>query len=116
MGFLSQRREPELHGEALAALAALAHRAGRPDPVLSRALQGPEPWKSLAEQVLGQDGGKYLRSPGRRLFLPSLKLAQRVVYLENGQEMFRLELEEVSFFNRHDERLFEKPKARERNL
>jgi len=51
------------------------------------------------------------KAPGRRLYLPGLKLARRIVVTEEKTraEKFELELVEFGVFNRHDPALFVPP-------
>lgn len=97
--------------EAQAALAAVAFRGGEPEPVLERALEGPQPARGFAAAALGDDGGAYAARPGRRLYLPNLKVAHRVVFRKEGEEkdFFEMRLVGLQAFNALEEKLFARP-------
>ena len=101
--------------EVQEALAAVAHRDGKPDPALLKALGGPRELQAVAA-ALGRDGGAFARRPGRRLYQPGLQVAHRIEYQlkekkeEGGDKArFVLELVDLQFYNRHDDRLFDRP-------
>ncbi len=69
LDFAARTGDEELAREARAALAALAERDGKADPVVAQALEDKDSGRrGAAAAVLGKDGGAYLKQPGRRLF------------------------------------------------
>jgi hypothetical protein len=96
--------------EVRAALVALAHRDGKPDPDLVGALDGKDAVKrEAARGVLGKDGGGFLKRPGRRLFLQGPPTATRTVGLTDGKKQMELEVVEVQYFNAFEDREFARP-------
>jgi hypothetical protein len=109
---LCASRDEDEKRELLAALAVLAYDRGEPDATLLRALKGPGPARSFAAAALGRDDGAYLRQAGRRLYLPSLKLAHRLtVHREGNEKVFEMQLEDVQAFNALEEKFFARPAA-----
>ncbi len=93
------------------ALAAVALRDGKPDPVVLEALADADPArKAAAAAALGKDGGAFEKQPGRRLFLHGLKRAMKTTYFQDGQKQLVLEVTEVELVNRFEERVFARPK------
>jgi hypothetical protein len=111
---LCASRDEDEKRELLAALAALAYDRGEPDATLLRALKGPGPARGFAAAALGRDDGAYLRQAGRRLYLPSLKLAHRLtVHREGNEKVFEMHLEDVQAFNALEEKFFARPATSE---
>jgi len=109
---LCASRDEDEKRELQAALAALAYDRGEPDTTLLRALKGTGPTRSFAAAALGRDDGAYRRQPGRRLYLPRLKLAHRMVVHKEGDDketLFELHLEDVQAFNVLEEKFFTRP-------
>jgi hypothetical protein len=103
--------EEPLTSDVYAALACFALRNGKPDPALLAALGDKDAVKkAAAAAVLGRDGGVYLKKPGRRLFLRSPLRPTRVVNTVDGQTRRSLETVEVIYYNRLDDKLFERPR------
>ena len=96
--------------EALAALASLADDNGKPDNTLLEALKDANPLRrAAAEAVLGRDGGKFEKLPGRRLHLTGLKFPGKIAYLQNGQKSLEYEITDVQVFNQFDDSVFAEP-------
>jgi len=111
--FLPRAGDEELAREVKAALAALAAAGGKPHPALVKALDDRDPARrAAAAAVLGKDGGAYLKQPGRRLYLPGLKLAMKAVIYAEGKKSMEREYSEVQFFNRFDDGVFARPAER----
>jgi hypothetical protein len=115
LAYLARCQDPDDRRELQAALMAVAHRDGRPDPALLKAYEGgPEPSRKFAAAALGRDGGAYARQPGRRLYLPGLtglKVAHRMTLSIEKEKVFDLELLDLQVFNDNEERLFARPVA-----
>lgn len=110
LGFLPAAADEALAREARFALAAVAVADGKPDPVLATALQDADPLRSAAARAaLGQDGGKLAQEPGRRLFLPGLKLAMKVAEYREGKKSMEWQRVEVLLFNKFPDAVFAKP-------
>jgi hypothetical protein len=109
LAYLTDAAGPAEAAEVRAALAAVAVRDGKADPVLLKALDEKGSRRDHAAAALGRDKGEYAARPGRRLYLPPLKIAHKIEYLEGTKPQFSMELTEVQFFNRLDERLFDAP-------
>jgi len=93
-----------------AALYAIGSSPGKPDPVLVEALHSKDPERrAAAAAALGRDGGAYRRLPGRRVYIPGLKGARKLVYYQQGKKIMELETTEVQFFNKFEDKLFAKP-------
>jgi hypothetical protein len=102
--------DPEVAEEIRAALVALSEHDGKPNPVLLKALKDSDPIRRAAAQaVLGKDGGVYLKKPGRRLFLRSVKQPRKTLSSTDGKESMELEVVEVHYFNRFEDREFARP-------
>ncbi len=102
--------EGDLADDIRAALAALAMRTGRPDPDLLAALAGKDAVRrAAAAAVLGRDGGAYLARPGRRLFLRHPLSPTKVSFAGAGAGARSLVTHEVIYYNRIDDRAFERP-------
>jgi hypothetical protein len=96
--------------EIKAALVVLARRDGKPDPALTKALDDKDAFRRLvAAAVLGKDGGAYLKEAGRRIYLPGLKTAAKVIYYSNGNKTSEMDVTEVEYFNRFEDKLFARP-------
>jgi hypothetical protein len=96
--------------EVKAALVVYADRDGKPDPALLRALDDTDPVRrSAARDVLGRDGGSYLREPGRRVFLHGLRQPMTLIQRRGNWPPAVRSLLEVEFFNDFDPGLFTRP-------
>jgi hypothetical protein len=98
--------------DVLAALVPLAERPGAAKAVLVTALDDKDPARrEAARAVLGKDGGTYLNRPGRRLLLPDVRMAHRRMLSVSGNvhDQIELNISEVQFFNRFEDREFAKP-------
>jgi HEAT repeat protein len=96
--------------EVRATLYHLAHRDAKPVPVLVKALKDKDPVRrAAAAAALGKDGGAYASLPGRRVYLPGLQYALKATLYEDGTKRVELEVLDVQFFNRFDDKLFAKP-------
>ena len=101
--------DAEVAREARAALFAMAMRHGKPDPVLVRALEDKDARRREAAAALGKDGGAYARSPGRRLFGPTPKIARKHKGLIDGKVEMELETTDYQLFNAFEDKIFAKP-------
>jgi hypothetical protein len=98
--------------EALAALAAVALRDGKPDPDLLRAVQGNNPkLRQAALVALGRDGGAFRNRPGQRVIIEGLRYPARVELYRDGKKEMELEVLEVQILNRLDDAVFARPTA-----
>ncbi len=107
LNYLPAASEP---GEVYAALYAIVHQDGKPDPILVRALEDKNPVRrSAAMAALGKDGGAYARRPGRRLFFRPPKLAGRHKGWIDGKLQMEMEIFDFQFFNAFDDKVFARP-------
>ena len=91
------------------ALVALAERDGKPDPALMCALEDKDQnRRAAAEAVLGKDGGKFLKEPDRRLYMRGILLPRSVTSFTDGEKDTILEIVEVEYRNRIDDKVFSK--------
>ncbi len=96
--------------DVLSALAELAGRPGRPNPVIVRALDDRDPVRrEAARAVLRKDGGAYLDRPGRLLFPAGVRVPYRRVLSRDGGTDAELTITDIRFFNRFDDKEFSKP-------
>jgi hypothetical protein len=96
--------------EVRAALASLAETDPRSKAVLRAALKDKDAARrEAAAAALGEDGGAYLKRPGRRLYLTGLRQAMRQTTLVDGKPQIDLEIVEVHCFNRFHDQEFAKP-------
>lgn len=109
LAYLGRCQNESERREVAAALAAAAYRDDEPEPVLLDALKGPQPARGHAAAALGRDDGASARQPGRRLYLPKLKMAHKMIFTGDREKLFEMELLDMQVFNRHDERLFARP-------
>jgi hypothetical protein len=110
---LVRTRDEAVAREVRAALAAVAARTGKPDPVLQRALQDRDSQRqAAAAAALGRDGGAYARLPGRRLYLTGLKLPMKAVSYTDGKKVAERMVVAVEFFNEFDDSVFARPAER----
>jgi HEAT repeat protein len=102
--------DQEVAVEVRAALAAIAARQETPDPALVQALAGKDPVRrEAAAAVLGKDGGAYLSQPGRRIYLPGRKQALKSQQTTGGKQTINIELTEMHYFNRFEDKVFARP-------
>ncbi len=93
------------------ALAAVALRDGKPEPVLVQALEDKDPLRrAAATAALGRDGGTAQKQPGRRVFFPGLKVARKITTYQDGKKESEYELLEIQLFNKFDDGLFVQPR------
>jgi hypothetical protein len=96
--------------EVRAALAAVAQRDGKPDPVLVQALEDKDPERrAAAAAALGRGSEPGKERPGQQLFLPGLKRARKVVIFQDSKKLLEYEEQEVKFFNKFKDDVFAKP-------
>jgi hypothetical protein len=91
------------------ALFELAVRDGKPEPVLVKAMAGPEPLRSLAAAALGRDAGAARRQPGRRLLLHGVKWPTKGILSRDRTTLFEWKITDIQFYNKLDDSLFAKP-------
>jgi hypothetical protein len=107
---LLRTRDEVMAREVRAALAALAVRDGKPEPVLVQALADRDAQRqAAASAALGRDGGAYARQPGRRLYLSGLKLPMKAVTYSDGKKLAEREVVAVEFFNEFEDSVFARP-------
>ncbi len=88
----------------------LAQRPGGPARALVRALDDRDPARrEAARAALGKDGGAYLDRPGRRLFLPGLRLPYKQTLCLGGTPALEMTVTDIRFFNRFDDKEFARP-------
>jgi hypothetical protein len=93
------------------ALAAVALPGVKPDKVVEQALEDKDPARrAAAAAALGKDGGAFEKQPGRRLFPTGLKHPMKTTYYQDGQKQLVLEVTELQFYNRFDDKVFARPK------
>jgi hypothetical protein len=110
LDYLPSAPDEAVAGEVKAALFAIARGMKNPDKALLEALRSKDPQRrAAAAGALGRDGGAYEKQPGRRCYVPGLKLCCKFIYYLNGQPGIELEMVDVQFFNSFEERLFAKP-------
>lgn len=108
--FLHSAADAALAREVRFSLAALAHVDGKPDPVLVKALEDTDPARSAAARAaLGKDDGNLAQQPGRRLFLPGLKVAMKVAEYREGKKSMDWERVNILMYNKFDDAMFAKP-------
>jgi hypothetical protein len=96
--------------EIKAALYAQVQAAGKPEDVLSRALDDRDPARqAVASAVLGKDGGAYLKEPRRRVYVRLPKLPMKTRDIVDGKMQMEMEYAEPECFNRFDPKEFAKP-------
>ena len=97
--------------ELRGALTALALRDGKPDKLLEKALEDKDPARrSAAAAAVGKDGGAFAKQANRRLFLRGVKRAMKETSFEDGEKQGEVEVVEIQFYNRFDDKIFDKPK------
>lgn len=107
---------PSLPDDALGrelrgALALVAQRDGKPDPLVQQALRDTNPARrSAAEAALGRDGGAFVRQPGRRVLVAGLKKPRKVALYQDGKKEMEWEVTEVQLFNKLEDSLFARPR------
>ena len=110
LDFLPAAADPQLAREVRFTLAALAQRDGKPARALVEAAEGKDPLRRAAAlAALGRDGGTLAREPGRRLFLPNVTVARKVLELREGKKYVEWERVEIELFHQLEETLFAKP-------
>ncbi len=102
--------DADVANEVRAVLFALAHRDGRPNAALVKALHDKDSQRSAAAAAaLGKDGGVYARQPNRRLFLRPRKIAMKHQSWVDGKLQMEMETSDYQFFNAFEDKLFDKP-------
>lgn len=105
--------DPELQAEVYAALAAVALKDGKPDAALKTALESKDDrLRAAAEAVVGEDGGKWKKQAGRRLFHGDVKVPMKALLFKDGKKYFEREIITQQYFNRFDEAIWAKPGAK----
>jgi hypothetical protein len=104
--------DEDLKRDLWTALAALAVPGGKPDPRVEKALQDKNPARrAAAAAALGQDGGAFVRQPGRRLFPVGLKKAFKYTQFQDGEKQAEWVITDLQFFHRLDDRVLAPPQA-----
>jgi hypothetical protein len=107
---LADGADASVTAEIKAALLLLAQRPGGPPAALKAALTDKSPARrAVAAAALGADGEAYLKSP-RRLYLPGLKQPMKLTMFRDGKKEAVLELSELHYYNRFDDKEFERPR------
>jgi hypothetical protein len=97
--------------EVHAALAEVAIRDGKPDPVLVDALESKDPVRrAAAAAALGRDGGAYQEQPGRRLYPTGIKYPTKYITYQDGKKSTEHEVIEIEFFNEFEPGTFARPR------
>jgi hypothetical protein len=111
LDYLASAPDEAVRYEVQSALAALAMRDGKPDPVLEAALQDKDGRRrSAAAAALGRRDAadREAPPPGRQLYLPALKEAWKGVKYRDGKKWMEWELTEVQYFGKLDDHIFAK--------
>ena len=109
LDYLPAAEEPVVR-DIKAALVILAQRDGKPDPALTKALDDKDALRrKVAAAVLGKDGGAYLKDPGRRIYPHGLKVPMKTIHYNDGKKSAEMDVVEVQFFNRFEDKLFDRP-------
>jgi hypothetical protein len=96
--------------ETLFALTSLVEVDAKAKGVVETALGDADLKKrAAAEMVLGKDGGKFLKQPGRRVVLEGIRFARVARIFRSGQLHFEMETFDHQFYNRFDDSLFARP-------
>jgi hypothetical protein len=95
--------------EVRSALAEVALRDGKPDPVLVAACASDDPARRSAARAALWADGPVLDAPGRRLYPAGLKYPHKYIRYSANQLETETEFVEVGFFNRFDDSRFAKP-------
>jgi hypothetical protein len=96
--------------ETLFALTNLVEVDARAKGAIEAALRDPDAKKrGAAEMVLGKDGGKFLKEPGRRVVLEGIRFARVARIYRSGQLHFEMETFDHQFYNRFDDSTFARP-------
>ncbi len=97
--------------ELRAALAAVAVRGGKPDPLVEKALSDKDAARrAAAAAALGRDGGAFEKQPGRRLLVGGVKKPHKVTMYQDGKKEVEWEVIDVQYFNKFDDSLFARPR------
>jgi len=93
--------------EVRAALAAVAVSNGKPDPVVTRALDDKNARRrAAAAEALGKTRPD---RAVRRIFLAGIKQPMKIITYRGGEKSMEYELIEVTYFNKLDESVFARP-------
>jgi hypothetical protein len=110
LAYLPSAPNEDVAREVRHALAQVAVRDGKPEPVLEQALAGMDPARrAAAAAALGRDGGAWEREPGRPLWLRGLKVPMKVTSYRDGRKTSEWQKVEVRYFNRFPESVFARP-------
>lgn len=110
LAYLLSVSDDEVAREVRYALAQVAMRDGKPEPVLERALNDRNPVRrAAAAGALGRDGGAWEREPGRPLWLRGLKVPMKVTSYRDGRKTSEWQKVEVRYFNRFPDSVFARP-------
>jgi hypothetical protein len=110
LAYLPWAQDEKTADEIWAALAAVAMRDGKADPMLEKALIDTDALvRNAAQAALGKDGGAFRKRPGRRVVVEGLTLAGRSQMFKNGEPHMDLETREVRLFNSFPDTIFARP-------
>lgn len=110
LAYLAAGPDEKTAREARSALAALAFRDGKPEPILVQALEDKDPHRrAAAAAVLQRDGKTPQDWPGQRVYLSGLKRAMKGVHYRDGKLSSEWEITDLQFFTRFDDSQFAKP-------
>lgn len=112
LAFLTKETEEAVALDVKWALVELALKDGKPHPALEKALDDKDPVrKAAAEAALGKDGGALAKKPGRRLLITGVKRPTKISIVRDGEKFMEYEESEIVFFNKFENKLFEKPSS-----
>jgi HEAT repeat protein len=109
LAYLPNAPDDVVAAEVRTALAAIAYQDGKPDPVLTQALEDKETGRRAAAAVaLGRDESDR-EARTERVFLRGLKRAMKGVEYRDGKKSMEWELTDVQYFKRLGNAVFAKP-------
>src|SRR5262249_997482 len=115
LGYLSSTSDEQVAREVRFALAEVAQRDGKPDPVVVKALEDKSAAvRSAAAAALGRDGGALTQQPGRRLLVPGLKVPMKITSYHDGKKDMEWRKTEMHLYNKFDDSVFAKPPSQNR--
>lgn len=111
LAYLTSAPDENTAREVRAALADVAVRDGKPDPLLLRALEDKDPVRrAAATEALGRDGKSAQERPVRKFFPTGLKLPMKMITNRGGKKYGEAEILDMQFFNRFEAHEFAPPK------
>jgi hypothetical protein len=110
LDFLPSAPNADVAGEVRAALFEIARRSKTGNKSLIKALGSNDSVRrGNAAAALGRDGGIYEMRPGRRCYVPGLKLHQTQIHYRDGKLLQEMTVTTTRFYNKFDDTVFSKP-------